>query len=209
MRPLSSAVRVSLDRRRRPLGDRGREVEMDGGARATRQLRRCIATVCVPLCTTIVASDRGGPSAQSRDKPAQVSVWPCRLIVKPTLLGAIEDGFRRSATLQRQCRELAELRAIVALEWGKTDSQSRAISRMNFAEHGILVAKIVIPPVSEAIELVAHELEHVIEKARGVDFEAESRRRGSGVWRASGGFETQRAIDAGRQVPKELRETRK
>jgi hypothetical protein len=180
---------------------------MDGGARAARQLRRCIAIMCVPLCATILVSDGDGLSAQSRDT-ARVSIWPCRLIVKPTLLGAIEDGLRRSATLQRQCRELAELRAIVVLEWGKTDSQSRAISRMNFADDGILVAKVVIPPVSEAVELVAHELEHVIEKARGVDFEVESRRRGSGVWRAYGGFETQRAIDAGRQVAKELREKR-
>jgi hypothetical protein len=181
---------------------------MDGGALAARQLRGCIAIVWMPLSAALVASDGDAVSAQSANKPARVSMWPCRLIVKPTLLEAVEDGFRRSATLQRQCRELAELRAIVVLEWGKTDSQSRAISRMNFAEDGILVAKIAIPPVSEAVELVAHELEHVIEKSRGVDFEAESKRRGSGVWRAYGGFETQRAIDAGRQVAKELRETR-
>ncbi len=138
-------------------------------------------------------------------RPARIPQWPCRLVLKPPLLGVVEAAWQRSATLQRQCRALAGARAVVVLEWGKTDSQSRAMTRMAVDAGGVVIAYVTIPPVSEAIELVAHELEHVIEKAHGVELDAESKRRGSGVWRAYGGFETQRAIDAGRQVAKELR----
>ena len=62
-----------------------------------------------------------------------------------------------------------------------------------------------IPPVRDAIELVGHELHHVVEHVRGIDLNAAADRPGSGVWRAFGGIETQAAIDAGRQVAKEVR----
>jgi hypothetical protein len=127
-------------------------------------------------------------------------------VVKPTLLGAIEDGWMRSATLRRQCQELAVARAVVDLEWGSTDSQSHAVTRMDVHD-GVVVARARIPPVRDAVALVAHELQHVLERVRGVDFEAEAERPGSGVWRAFGGYETQEAIDAGRQVARELQDT--
>jgi hypothetical protein len=127
-------------------------------------------------------------------------------VVKPTLLGAVEDGWMRSATLRRQCDELAAARAVVSLEWGATDSQSHAVTTMNVHD-GVVVARARIPPVRDAVVLVAHELQHVLERIRGLDFEAEADRSGSGVWRAFGGYETQAAIDAGRQVARELRDT--
>jgi hypothetical protein len=46
-------------------------------------------------------------------------------------------------------------------------------------------------------------------RIQGVNFDAEAERRGSGVWRAFGGFETQRAIKAGRQAEKELRDAQR
>ena len=145
-------------------------------------------------------------SAQSHDKPGRVSPWPCRVVVKPTLSGVFEKGWRRSRTLQRQCRDLADAGAVVVLEWGRPDSQLRAVTTMKFAEDGVVVAHVLIPPARNALELVGHELEHVIERAQGLDHATESKRRGSGVWETHGIFETQRAIDAGRQVAKELNE---
>jgi hypothetical protein len=94
----------------------------------------------------------------------------------------------------------------VILEWGKTDSQSRAITRIAVDAAGIVVAHVAVPPVRDAVELVAHELEHIIERTERRDLAAESKRRGSGVWRAFGGFETERAIEAGRQASSEIRE---
>lgn len=137
----------------------------------------------------------------------RVARWPCRLVVKPTLLGVVETGWDRSPTLRRQCEVLAAAGAVVTLEWGPApDSQVRARAYLDRVA-GVVVARIVVPPVPDALELVAHELQHVIEWTSGLDFEAESERAGSGVWRAISGFETTAAIEAGRQVAKELRDT--
>jgi hypothetical protein len=76
-------------------------------------------------------------------------------------------------------------------------------------QDGVVVAYVAVPPVEEAVGYVAHELQHVLERIRGVDFAAESKRPGSGVWRAVGGYETQAAVDAGRQVWREVETARK
>lgn len=142
-----------------------------------------------------------GPTREFR---VRISRWPCRLVVKPTLLGVIEAGWARSPTLRAQCEALAAARAVVTLEWGPPpDSQARARAHLDRRD-GVVVARIIVPPCPETLELVAHELQHVIELANGLDFEAESTRSGSGVWRAAWGFETQAAIEAGRRVGREL-----
>jgi len=179
---------------------------MDARPRAARPL--CRLAVHMTTAYLMVAGVHGSAavSVQEEGRPARVRPWPCRLVVKPTLLGVLEDGWQRLPTLQRQCRELADAGAVVVLQWGPTDPQAQAVTRMRLAEDGVLVAHVSVPPVSDALVLVVHELEHVLERTRGVDFAAESKRHGSGVWQADGGFETQRAIDAGTRARKELRE---
>ena len=177
--------------------------------RAPRPALRLVAGFVVPCVVASFAfaavSSSGGPVSV----PGPVRVWPCRLVVKPTLFGVVEDGWKRSATLRGQCRELADARAVVVLEWGPSDSYTRASTRLGKGTAGTVIAMVHIPPVSEAIELVAHELEHVLERTRGLDLATESRRPGSGVWKAFGGLESQRAIDAGRQVAKEVADSRR
>jgi hypothetical protein len=146
--------------------------------------------------------------AREGEGQARARRWPCLVVVKPTLDRVVDDGMEGSPTFRRQCEELAAARAVVAMEWGRTDSQSRAISKMDVKD-GVVVAVVSIPPVADAIELVAHEFQHVIERTRALDFEAESKRPASGVWRAFGGYETQAAIDAGRQVAREVAEARR
>jgi len=59
------------------------------------------------------------------------------------------------------------------------------------------------------VELIAHELEHVLERLEGVNFLLGAQVRGSGISLSGGTFETTRAIDAGRRVAREVRvETR-
>ena len=147
-------------------------------------------------------------AGQDKTITTRQTAWPCRLVVQPPLRGVIEGAYAQSETLQRQCQELAQAAAVVLLEWGTTDSQSRAISHMHVRD-GVVVARVTIPPVRDAIELVAHELHHVVEYVRGIDLSSAADRPGSGVWRAFGGIETQAAIDAGRQVAKEVREATK
>jgi len=158
----------------------------------------------------VVAGNAVSSSGLQDSTPARIPPWPCRLIVKPTLLGVVEEAWERSSTLRHQCRELADAHSVVVLVWRKSaDSQSRATTRMGLDSAGVVVAMVSVPPVSDAIELVAHELEHVLEKARGLDLAAESRRRDTGVWQAFGGFESQRAIDVGRQVAREVEGSRR
>jgi hypothetical protein len=113
---------------------------------------------------------------------------------------------QRSETIRRQCEELAAARAIVVLEWGDTGySQLHAMTAMAVRD-GVVVARVKLPPLGDIVVLMAHELQHVIEQTRGLDLRAEANRDGSGVWRALGEYyETQAAVDVGRQVAAELR----
>jgi len=143
-----------------------------------------------------------GVAGQTSNESAQ-PLWPCRVYGLPVV---VEDGWKRSATFREKCEELASKKAVVLLDWGSMDSQSRALNRMEVSETGVL-ARVTVPPVWNAVALVAHELQHVLEKSRGLDFKAEVKRSGSGVWRAFSGYETQAAIDVEARVVKELRET--
>lgn len=147
-------------------------------------------------------------SLQGTGRFGVVRPWPCRVIVEPPLSNRFEKGWEQSKTLRRQCEELAALRAVVVLQWGDKDSEAHARAQLGVRDD-VVVARLAVPPGADAIELIAHEFQHVIEMGRGLDFESEAKRPGSGVYRAFWGFETQAAIDAGRQVAKELRDARR
>lgn len=165
---------------------------------------RRILSVTVRIAALFVIACIGWPSAVPGQTSAEHSQppWPCRVYGLPNV---VEDGWKRSATFRQKCRELAGRKAVVLLEWGSMESHSQALTRMQVSETGIL-ARVTVPPVSTAVALIAHELQHVLEKSRGLDFGAEAKRPGSGVWLAPGGFETQAAVDVGERVMKELRE---
>ena len=162
-------------------------------------MRWGIAAFFVVSC---IGYTSAGVAGQTSDESAR-PLWPCRVYGLPDV---VEDGWIRSATFREKCEELAGKKAVVLLEWGSMDSQSRALNRMAVSETGVL-ARVTVPPVWNAVALVAHELQHVLEKSQGLDFKAEAKRSGSGVWRASGGYETQAALDLEARVLKELRET--
>lgn len=160
------------------------------------------AFLALVLSSAICVADESG---QSKARFGAIRPWPCRVIVDPPLSNTFEKGWKQSETLRRQCEELAAMRAVVDLRWGAKDSEAHARAQLGVRD-GVAVATLAVPPVTEVIELIAHEFQHVIEMGHGLDFEAEAKRPGSGVYRAFWGFETQAAIDAGRQVAKELRD---
>jgi len=65
-----------------------------------------------------------------------------------------------------------------------------------------------VPLNTETLQYIAHELEHLLEFADGLDLSREAERNASGVWQTVHGFETQRAIDIGLQVAREVAEGR-
>jgi hypothetical protein len=142
-------------------------------------------------------------AAQAAEVPARPSPWPCRLIPASKIRPVVEKGMARSETMRGQCEELAAARAVVVLEWGVMDSQSHALTRMAVRD-GVVVAVVKLPPLGDVLALIAHELQHVIEQTRELDYAVEAKRAGSGVWLAFGGYETQAAVDVSRQVTREL-----
>jgi hypothetical protein len=156
----------------------------------------------------IAGSSTEGAAKQSGTS-ARLSPWPCRLIPVPSLRSVIEKGMEQSETIRRQCDELANAGAVVALEWETaTDSLSQARTRMGL-QGGVVVATVKLPPLGDTIVLMAHELQHVVEQTRGLDLAAEVRRPNSGVWQAyAGHYETRAAVDVSRKVAQELRDNR-
>jgi hypothetical protein len=83
----------------------------------------------------------------------------------------------------------------------------RATTEFSRDSKGNLSSNIEIVPLKDNVELIAHELEHVIEQLDGVDLAAKLRRPNSGVYATgdSGNlFETTRAKRVGFQVAREV-----
>jgi hypothetical protein len=55
------------------------------------------------------------------------------------------------------------------------------------------------------VELIAHELEHVLEQVDGIDLRRRARQRLNGVIILGGRYETERARSVGRTVAREAR----
>ena len=74
---------------------------------------------------------------------------------------------------------------------------------------GQLIASVEINPYGDFTELLAHELEHVIEQLDGIDLAAKATVARSGVRNcADGTFETSRAVRVGALVALEARRER-
>lgn len=164
-----------------------------------------LVTVLVAASAGVTVTAQAVPGVAGKPR---IDRWPCRVVAAGSLRKAFEQGWERSKTIRSQCEELAAARAVVALEWASTNSMFHARTGMAVRD-GVVAAIVRIPAVGETIALLAHELQHVVERTRGLDFEAESQRPHSGVWKAAGGYETQGAVDVTRQVSSELREVKR
>jgi len=120
----------------------------------------------------------------------------------------LEQMLRLSPTFRSQCQRL-RARPSVRVKLRLEDLQRRPSFRARTVverDHGVVVAAdIFLYPSADATELIAHEIEHVLEQLDGVDLEAQA---GSGyVWkRDDGAFETRRATEAGLRVRREVTE---
>ena len=132
--------------------------------------------------------------------------WACRLIPAASVRPVVEEGMQRSETIRRQCEELAAARAVVVLEWGDTGySQSHAMTAMAVRD-GVVVA------TCEAAAAWRHRRAHGARAAARDRADTRSRPARGGQPRrvrclagSRTGYETQAAVDVGRQVAAELR----
>ena len=115
-----------------------------------------------------------------------------------------------SPTFRRQMLRIAaatHLTVSLQSAYPSTHQGLRATTEFSRDSKGNLSSNIEIVPLKDNVELIAHELEHVIEQLDGVDLAAKLRRPNSGVYATgdSGNlFETTRAKRVGFQVAREV-----
>lgn len=121
---------------------------------------------------------------------------------------AVQEMLAASATFRRQWETIArrERVHIAVFVLDTLDLDCRATTTFRRYDSGLLVAIVRLPAGADHVELIAHELEHVLEQIEGVDLEALVR-EGSGAAkrRRDGAYETIRAQHAGVAVAAEVR----
>jgi hypothetical protein len=136
---------------------------------------------------------------------------PPNLSVPSGYQTAIVQMLERSPMFRRQCLRLAAAPrlAVVVRMLHPLTGGPRARTQITQVEGNRLLATVEINPLGDFMELLAHELEHIIEQLDGVDLAARSTVAHSGVWSCMDGtFETSRAVRVGTLVATEVRRGR-
>jgi hypothetical protein len=119
----------------------------------------------------------------------------------------VRSWLEHSPSFRQQCRELAaapRLRATVRVAQRPAGTAFRAVTRfVRQKRSGELRAEIEIRSAPDMTELLAHELEHVLEQVEGIDLDALAE-EGEARRLSDGSFETARAVQAGRRVAAEV-----
>jgi hypothetical protein len=145
--------------------------------------------------------------------PRQLAL-PANLIVSPMYEPLLEEMLRQSATFRRQCVRIeGEPRLTIELRIATSPSRADIRAKTEITRHprGHLRAAIEIFPLHNNVELIAHEIEHVIEQLDEVDLASRARLPGTGVHSLSAEsnvFETTRAVRVGLKVTEEVRASR-
>ena len=138
-------------------------------------------------------------------------VIPPNLIVPPVFRRVVDSMVRGSATFRRQCLRIANAPGMtIVLDWFHPHATDhlRARTVLSTTPDGRRYATVGIRPLDDPVELIAHEMEHVIEQLDAVDLRTLATVPTSGVRGCDcrdQGFETIRAIRAGRAAAEEVR----
>jgi hypothetical protein len=141
-------------------------------------------------------------------RPARMDI-PSNFHVNSVYRDLVDNMLDRSPLFRRQMVRIAAASHLTI--WLQIMPQrvasARATTRFVRKDNGQLTASISINPLDNAVELIAHEMEHVIEQLDDVDLAAQAARPGTGV-HTSGTmatvFETTRATRIGRRVAAEV-----
>jgi len=157
------------------------------------------------VADTLVAA--GGGQPESILASPAVAVRPSNLAAASVFQSFLDHMWRSSPTFNRQCRRLGaaqHLRVVLRLEELQRRPSFYARTVLGRRDGVLFAADVFLSPTPDAVEFIAHEVEHVLEQLDGVDLAAQV---GSGnVWkREDGAFETRRATDVGRRVAREVK----
>ena len=132
---------------------------------------------------------------------------PCNLVVPGAIRPVLRMMWERSPTFRLQCARIgAEPRLVVELYTATSLTQSggRAGTRITRDPAGRLDARVYLAShiaPARLVQLIAHELEHIVEQLDGVELDRIARRAPATVWQSEqGAFETARAVRIGLRV---------
>jgi hypothetical protein len=133
---------------------------------------------------------------------------PANLEVPAVYRELFELMLDRSPTFRRQCMRIAAARHLtvhVSSEAAPGRDAPRAYTRITREEDGRLIARVrITAATSNPAELIAHEMEHIVEQLDGIDLAHRSAVQGSGVRACGdGSYETVRAKRIGMLVARE------
>ena len=148
-----------------------------------------------------VLDDRGGAEAGA--------VLPPNLTYALMYRELLQTMVRKSPAFRRQCQRLAYADHVTVTlrlaSAGGGSTAARARTNIVRSEHRLLAA-VEIKALDNAAELIAHEIEHIIEQIDGIDLKRQSLHSGKGVTECvDGSFETIRAVRVGQLVAQETR----
>jgi hypothetical protein len=178
-------------------------------AQSNNQPRHADASAAVSLVADRTGTHVLRPYVRADANTSWSVRLPPNLTISPTFQHIVESMVRRSSTFRRQCLRIASasrLTAVLQSFWPRETERVRGRTRLFTTPDGGLHAVVEIKPLEDHAELIAHEIEHVIEQLDGIDLRALATLPTSGVSSCeSGSFETIRAIRVGRAVAEEVR----
>ena len=164
----------------------------------------CLGAACLPARAAVDSFNAPQPATEG----VPASAWPCRLVVTDDLLPRVRIIWERSPTFRSQCARLARAGALVLLRTATSvEIQRPAQSRIGISADGVTVAQVLVRMSADSVEHIGHELEHVLEHLEKVNLRAMLARHRSGVTVSVVGYETDRAVAAGRRVAREVRDS--
>jgi hypothetical protein len=146
-----------------------------------------------------VKADHGGPADEV------VVTMPKYVYVAPCLRRTIDEMLQRSPTFRAQVEALSRAQKLgVAITLVASPGPRPADATIRRFHSGLLLAVINIHSIVDKEELIAHEVEHLLEQVEGVSLKRLAE-IGADAWRTGASYETLRAIAAGRRVASEMR----
>jgi hypothetical protein len=137
---------------------------------------------------------------------------PGNVEIPDNLRNTVAAMLRHSPTFRRQCARIGRasgLEVVVQRGLMAASAKEGALTRMVRRNDGAIEADVLIDALGDAVLLIAHEFEHILEQLDGVDLAAMAARSATGVSARpdDGQYETERAVAAGRRVAQEVRDS--
>lgn len=173
----------------------------------------CLLVACLIVSTQpprLMTINAAHPYDET-ERPTDAAVVPPNILLAPAYQAVVEQMLRDSPTFRRQCARIGRSRELSVSVQGwlsqNHEDQPQATTIFTRGPVGQLDALVRVSTSADPIEMIAHEFEHILEQLDDVDLPVMAARHGSGVHTVAGfgGFETERAISAGRCVATEVK----